>query len=545
MKISSLNLYTNRNYIKLNNVSKQKEQNAKLNTDLGLNSLAFYGKTGVVRALSEDEIKKSEEITEFYGDELDLTSILEENNVARVMLKKLSAEDIKNNINSSVEAFENYGIEQSDWLSFCKKAPCLLAFDGEHALNYSIKGVCEDKFFKPYGLTEEKYIQMAKKVPRLFYQNPETIKKNVQEITNDEYFIENGLTEKEYINAVVQEPNLLCRNAATIKRNIQNIVNDEYFSGNGLNAKNYLKAAIKQPALFYQTAESVKNNIRSVEKDEYFIENELIAKDYIKAALRVPALFCMNSETIKKNILDIVNDKYFAENGLNAKDYIHSAIKAPTLFYSNAETIKNNVQSVVNNEYLKDNGLTISSYMKALKNLPQLFYQNPQTVIANIKGVTEDEYMKENGLNAKDYINAAKKQSSLFAQRPETIKEHIKIYHLMELDKLHECEKNPTGNEIANIINNKNLVYGSENLYLRFLKSKIFPTVNLTPKELRGNYNMVEKMTRYMREVGKNEPETVIPLSIVKHEKTNDFIDFLTKFSLDNTGHNSFNVTII
>ena len=135
-------------------------------------------------------------------------------------------------------------------------------------------------------------------------------------------------------------------------------------------------------------------------------------------------------------------------------------------------------------------------------------------------------------------------KNTTYYQKAETVREHIKIQHLIKLDKLYTHNKTPSGDELVNVAKHKLLTLSSGNLYLLLLKQKVFKRNNI-PAEIRGQNQSARKITEYYTKLFKENPDLVISFNIINHPQTQSFIKFLEEFSNEISGKNHFKVKII
>ena len=247
-------------------------------------------------------------------------------------------------------------------------------------------------------------------------------------------------------------------------------------------------------------------------------------------------------EVYNKRVDDVV--EAYRQYGLTRENYLEAIFRQLKILRCTSEYVQSCINGIIDNDFFKENGLTAKDYINAALRQPPLFCQDPKTIKCNIEGVTNDSFFKDNGITTKDYINTALRQPPLFYQKPKTVGEHIKIYHLIELEKLRSKNKKPNGDEIVEIVKHKNLTTGSRTLYLTLLRQKMFNSDNMPP-EIKGWTQIDKKMTEYFRKLFKEEPDRKIEIEIMEHPQAEGFREFLEKFSNEISGKNHFEVKII
>ena len=293
-------------------------------------------------------------------------------------------------------------------------------------------------------------------------------------------------------------------------------------------------------SLFLASNISFGNNVKIIEqmKKEKNIEKR-------------KELFNDLTQKAQDNVNGVIeHEKLKDENGepiLTFKEYLRACAKKATLFTQTPDTIVNNVVGVVEHEKLKDeNGepiLTLKEYLNVCVKKATLFTQAPDTIVNNVVGVVEHEKLKdENGepiLTLKEYLHACVRQPSLFHQSPDTIADHIKALLFINKDRLYfktgEIDKNTL---VKNTLRATLFIACTNDLNYSFLlREKMFLSHN--PKGVGGNEKVRAKLKQYLQ----NNPNEKFTFSIIKDEKSDEFIEFAKKFAKEATGRDDvFNI---
>ena len=221
--------------------------------------------------------------------------------------------------------------------------------------------------------------------------------------------------------------------------------------------------------------------------------------------------------------------------------------KRKELFNDLTQKAQDNVNGVVEHEKLKDeNGepiLTLKEYLNVCVKKATLFTQAPDTIVNNVVRVVEHEKLKdENGepiLTLKEYLHACVRQPSLFHQSPDTIADHIKALLFINKDRLYfktgEIDKNTL---VKNTLRATLFIACTNDLNYSFLlREKMFLSHN--PKGVGGNEKVRAKLKQYLQ----NNPNEKFTFSIIKDEKSDEFIEFAKKFAKEATGRDDvFNI---
>ena len=221
--------------------------------------------------------------------------------------------------------------------------------------------------------------------------------------------------------------------------------------------------------------------------------------------------------------------------------------KRKELFKDLTQKAQDNANRVVEHEKLKDkNGepiLTFEEYLRACAKKATLFTQTPDTIVNNVVGVVEHEKLKdENGepiLTLKEYLHACVRQPSLFHQSPDTIADHIKALLFINKDRLYfktgEIDKNTL---VKNTLRTALFLACTNDLNYSFLlREKMFLSHDI--KGVGGNEKVRAKLKQYLQ----NNPNEKFTFSIIKDEKSDEFIEFAKKFAKEATGRDDvFNI---
>ena len=221
--------------------------------------------------------------------------------------------------------------------------------------------------------------------------------------------------------------------------------------------------------------------------------------------------------------------------------------KRKELFNDLTPKAQDNVNGVIEHEKLKDeNGepiLTLEEYLRACAKKATLFTQTPDTIVNNVVGVVEHEKLKdENGepiLTLKEYLHACVRQPSLFHQSPDTIADHIKALLFINKDRLYfktgEIDKNTL---VKNTLRTALFLACTNDLNYSFLlREKMFLSHDI--KGVGGNEKVRAKLKQYLQ----NNPNEKFTFSIIKDEKSDEFIEFAKKFAKEATGRDDvFNI---
>ena len=221
--------------------------------------------------------------------------------------------------------------------------------------------------------------------------------------------------------------------------------------------------------------------------------------------------------------------------------------KRKELFNDLTPKAQDNVNGVIEHEKLKDeNGepiLTLEEYLRACAKKATLFTQTPDNIVNNVVGVVEHEKLKdENGepiLTLKEYLHACVRQPSLFHQSPDTIADHIKALLFINKDRLYfktgEIDKNTL---VKNTLRTALFLACTNDLNYSFLlREKMFLSHDI--KGVGGNEKVRAKLKQYLQ----NNPNEKFTFSIIKDEKSDEFIEFAKKFAKEATGRDDvFNI---
>ena len=249
------------------------------------------------------------------------------------------------------------------------------------------------------------------------------------------------------------------------------------------------------------------------------------------------------------NKLFLINDISFGNNVKITEQMKKekSAEKRKELFNNLTQKAQDSVNGVVEHEKLKDkNGepiLTLKEYLNVCVKKATLFTQAPDTIVNNVVRVVEHEKLKdENGepiLTLKEYLHACVRQPSLFHQSPDTIADHIKALLFINKDRLYfktgEIDKNTL---VKNTLRATLFIACTNDLNYSFLlREKMFLSHN--PKGVGGNEKVRAKLKQYLQ----NNPNEKFTFSIIKDEKSDEFIEFAKKFAKEATGRDDvFNI---
>ena len=142
-------------------------------------------------------------------------------------------------------------------------------------------------------------------------------------------------------------------------------------------------------------------------------------------------------------------------------------------------------------------------------------------------------------LTLKEYLHACVRQPSLFHQSPDTIADHIKALLFINKDRLYfktgEIDKNTL---VKNTLRTALFLACTNDLNYSFLlREKMFLSHNI--KGVGGNEKVRAKLKQYLQ----NNPNEKFTFSIIKDEKSDQFIEFAKKFAKEATGRDDvFNI---
>ena len=221
--------------------------------------------------------------------------------------------------------------------------------------------------------------------------------------------------------------------------------------------------------------------------------------------------------------------------------------KRKELFNDLTQKAQDSVNGVVEHEKLKDkNGepiLTLKEYLNVCVKKATLFTQAPDTIVNNVVRVVEHEKLKdENGepiLTLKEYLHACVRQPSLFHQSPDTIADHIKALLFINKDRLYfktgEIDKNTL---VKNTLRTALFLACTNDLNYSFLlREKMFLSHDI--KGVGGNEKVRAKLKQYLQ----NNPNEKFTFSIIKDEKSGEFIKFAKELAKEATGRDDvFNI---
>ena len=192
------------------------------------------------------------------------------------------------------------------------------------------------------------------------------------------------------------------------------------------------------------------------------------------------------------------------------------------------------------------NNVKIIEQMKKEKNIEkrkELFNDLTQKAQDSVNGVVEHEKLKDkNGepiLTLKEYLHACVRQPSLFHQSPDTIADHIKALLFINKDRLYfktgEIDKNTL---VKNTLRATLFIACTNDLNYSFLlREKMFLSHDI--KGVGGNEKVRAKLKQYLQ----NNPNEKFTFSIIKDEKSDEFIEFAKKFAKEATGRDDvFNI---
>lgn len=290
-----------------------------------------------------------------------------------------------------------------------------------------------------------------------------------------------------------------------------------------------------------ETPENIKNNIEENSK-----MLGISSEKYKQHCLLSPKLFCYKKEFLEEKIQKI-------SSILNiSKEELVKYIKfQPVILVLKPETIYTNVENLANAFEI-----SFEEAVKLSLHNPILMYSKLDTVTYNLDNAAELI-----GMDKKEYYKIASRQPTIITRKPNSISENVENYlKLFDITKEEYFKVLDTYPMLIYVSANEQLHRAKlVQLYKKIKKKETFPLKETMKTNLSVNnlylsvlYLLIKQRVKDEEITRKNflkylqdHPGVDFNIIMPKHEMTEEVIDFIKSYSMENFNRQRFNFTIL